>query len=217
MRVEAYLEGPSDVFAMEKLLASLVQRKRREGVTIKFFRARKGDGKAYLVNLLPVDAARTLPSEPNVIMVVVPDLYPKDKPRRHQTYEELQQLVLANFRAALPQRQRGAGLEERFKVFCFKFEMEALLLAAESRLAARLGAQRLTANWRIPVEDQNHRHPPSTVVQALFLRHKKVAYVKTVDAPAILAGADYHEIAARCPQCFKPFVEFLEACGPAGA
>ena len=32
----------------------------------------------------------------------------------------------------------------------------------------------------------------------------------TVDAPLIMSAANYQEIAARCPQCFKPFVDFIE-------
>ncbi|MFH1036123.1 MAG: DUF4276 family protein, partial [Pseudomonadota bacterium] len=215
VRVEVYLEGPSDVFAMEKLLAPLVQRKRREGVGIKFFRARKGDGKAYLVNIAPVDAANTLPMDSGVTMVVVPDLYPKDKPARHETPQELETLVLGNFRKALEDRGRSYSddLTQRFKVFCFKHELEALLLAVPDRLAHRLGLGSLKPNWRQPVEDQNHEHPPKQVVQALFRRHKKVAYVETSEAPAILAGADYQAIAQACPQCFQPLVAFLESCG----
>ncbi len=214
MRVEIYLEGPSDVFAMEKLLAPLVQRKRQEGVGIKFFRARKGDGKAYLVNIAPVDAANTLPADPEVTMVVVPDLYPKDKPDRHETYEELERLVLGNFKKALESRGRqvSADLGQRFKVFCFKHDLEALLLAAPQRLAGRLGLRSLKPSWRRPVEDQNHEHPPKQVVQALFRKHGK-SYDQKVDAPLILAGADYHDIARACPQCFQPLVEFLESCG----
>lgn len=35
-------------------------------------------------------------------------------------------------------------------------------------------------------------------------------YVDTVDAPLILSRVSYQVVAERCPQCFQPFVVFLE-------
>ncbi len=34
---------------------------------------------------------------------------------------------------------------------------------------------------------------------------------KVIDAPLILGAARYSEIADACPQCFKPFVDYLES------
>ena len=42
------------------------------------------------------------------------------------------------------------------------------------------------------------------------LREYNKNYQKTVDSTLILGQAHYQDIAERCPQCFKPFVEFLE-------
>jgi hypothetical protein len=36
-------------------------------------------------------------------------------------------------------------------------------------------------------------------------------YKGTIDAPLILGNSNYTTIAQRCPQCFKPFVEYLES------
>lgn len=216
MRVEVYVEGESDVYAMKNLLAPLLRAKRGAGVNIKFFRARKGDAKSYLVSIAPVDAASTLPADPGVTMVVMPDLYPKDKPDKHETPEQLRALVVGNFKKALADRGRNctSDLEDRFRVFCFKHDLEALLLAAPRQLGARLGNAGLKETWRRPVEDQNHAKPPKAVVQELFRKHKK-SYDQTVDAPLILASADLSAITQACPQCFKPFVDFLESCGAA--
>jgi hypothetical protein len=68
----------------------------------------------------------------------------------------------------------------------------------------------LTITWHKPVEDQNNSKPPKQVVEDLFRNHGR-SYVETVDAPLILGLADYEEIVDACPQCFRPFVEFLEA------
>ncbi len=100
-------------------------------------------------------------------------------------------------------------LKERFKVFCFKYEMEALILAAESALRGKLGVTSRDVTWTIPVEDQNHDRPPSEIVEQLF-RNSGQKYNKTVDPQLILRKTSYQEIAEKCTQCFKPFVEFIE-------
>jgi hypothetical protein len=64
--------------------------------------------------------------------------------------------------------------------------------------------------WKLPVEDQNHEQPPSQIIDSLYREFVKAAYEKTIDAPLILSNANYKDIAERCPQQFKPFVEFLE-------
>jgi len=86
--------------------------------------------------------------------------------------------------------------------------MESLILAAKSELQSKLGVASLTVTWTIPVEDQNHDLPPSKVVDKIFKDYGKV-YKKTVDAKLILGNASYQEIADRCSQCFKPFIDFI--------
>jgi hypothetical protein len=87
---------------------------------------------------------------------------------------------------------------------------KALILAAESELASRLGKVALKSSWIKPVEDQNHNTPPKRIVEQLFNEHGD-KYVDTIDAPLILGAARYSEIAEACPQCFKPFVDYLES------
>lgn len=144
-------------------------------------------------------------------MIALPDLYPKDKAFPHTTPEQLQEGVLAVFDNALKAKKiSDKRIPERFKVFCLKHDLEALLLASKEQLRTRLGKESLTANWTVPVEDQDHDRPPCRIVEELFAGAGK-KYIGQIDAPAILSGVNYAELMDLCPQCFKPFVEFLEA------
>jgi len=46
-------------------------------------------------------------------------------------------------------------MTDRFKVFCFKHDMESLILAAEEGLRQRLGQSQLRKVWKEPVEEQD--------------------------------------------------------------
>lgn len=211
-----YVEGPSDKLAMEALLQDLILRRQQSGVTIQFFEAPSGDKKASVMQKVPRKAANILLNTLNTIVVAMPDLYPYNKALPHQTVGELQAVIFSEFRAAL----RSKGMDddvrylERFKVFCFKHDLEALILAAEEPLALRLNQDNLNVTWRIPVEDQNNNTPPKWVVIELFRKFSKERYSEAVDAPLILGLADYRQIVESCPQCFKPFIEFLEGIAP---
>ncbi|MFH1060006.1 MAG: DUF4276 family protein [Pseudomonadota bacterium] len=215
MKVVVYVEGPSDVFAMKTLLKPLLEAKRHEGVRIEFAHAGKGDAKAYLLTRVPALAATKLPGEPETTIVVLPDLYPPGKADfKDDSPAELAEGVKGKLKAALA-RKGGAAAGDvlaRFQVFCFKHDLEALLLAVPDRLGNRLGLSSLRPSWRRPVEDQNHAKPPKYVVAELFSKHRK-KYDPQIDAPRILDGADYRQVAQSCDQCFKPFVDFLESCG----
>jgi hypothetical protein len=94
--------------------------------------------------------------------VILPDLHPINVPKPHETPAELEKVVLAEFETAI--RQKNYMIQdyrERFRVFCFKYDLEALVLAAEEALAAHLGVRSLKVTWMKPVEDQNKDHPPS--------------------------------------------------------
>jgi len=84
MRVIIYVEGPSDKNAMEALLVNLIDKKSEEGVSIKFFQIkgeennRGGDAKKDLLLKGPTKAVYTL-NDPNSIVILLPDLYPKNK------------------------------------------------------------------------------------------------------------------------------------------
>jgi len=210
MRVCIYVEGPSDKAAMEALLRPLIERKRQEGIAINFFEAPEGDRKTSVLTKVPQKGVNILANDPAAVVIVMPDLYPGNKGFSHQTVPELIAGIRRNFETAL--RTKGltddARMHDRFRVFCFKHDLEALLLAAQRELAIRLGAKSLTVTWRIPVEDQDQEHPPKRIVEGLFADRGK-QYRDTVDAPIILGACSYQEIADHCPQSFGPFVEFL--------
>lgn len=201
---------------MEALLVKLINKKSEEGVSIEFFpikggnNDRGGDAKKELLLNAPTKAVNILCNSPNSIAIILPDLYPKNKGFLHENFQQIEKGIMNNFSQALEKKGiQDERLTERFKVFCFKYEMEALILAAESALQGKLGVTSLAVTWTIPVEDQNHDRPPSKIVEQLFKNSGK-GYKKTVDAKLILGNTSYQEIADKCPQCFKPFVEFIE-------
>jgi hypothetical protein len=217
MRVCVYVEGPSDKAAMEALLRPLIEQQRQAGVAIHFFETPAGDRKTSVLTKVPMKAVDILANDPGSLVVALPDLYPADKAFPHRTAAELTGGIRRNFEAALQAKGLAgdARVRERFQVFCFKHDLEALLLAAHRELAVRLGAKPLPVTWRVPVEDQDQENPPKHIVESLFAERGK-RYRDTVDAPVILAGCQYQDIAERCPQCFGPFVEYLSQLRPPG-
>jgi hypothetical protein len=219
VKVIVYVEGPSDVAVMKVLLARLIEQCAGNGTEIEFYRAPKGDAKRSLLTKVPKKAVDILRGVPESQVIIVPDLHPYNKAFPHKTWEELRDGVFENFRKALKEKDLtdDTRLEERFHVFCFKHDLEALLLAHPDGIRTRLGVDELREDWVLPVEDQingaNPINPPKRVVERIFSEHRQ-KYKDTVDAPMILADADYHELAEKCPQCFKPFVEYLSTiCG----
>ena len=215
MRVVVYVEGSSDQTSMNALLRPLLNQKRQEGVVIEFVQSPEGDKKKILLTKIPIRAANTILNDPYSMVAVMPDLYPKNKAFLHETVEELKAGIYENFGAAL--QRKGGGdddrLKDRFRVFCFKYDLEVLILASEEALKTRLGIDHLEVTWRIPVEDQDHDQPPKKIVETLFKEYGK-RYKGTADAPLILGQSNYLDIADKCPQCFKPFVEFLTNLQP---
>jgi hypothetical protein len=207
-RVIVYVEGPSDRLAMEELLADLLARLQAAGVAVAFIPALS---KNRLMIQTPVKAANVLCHDPHTVVIALPDLYPPNVAFGHTTYEELRQALRHQFERALARKRLDdVRVLERFRVFCFKHDLEALVLAAEDQLATRLGTPSVNTIWIKPVEDQNHDNPPKRIVEQLFIAHGE-KYQDTVDAPLILGASHYPEIAAACPQCFKPFVDYLES------
>jgi hypothetical protein len=215
-KVIIYVEGPSDQAAMEALLKPLIEEKSREGVVITFSRALRGDRKRYILLEVPKRAVDIIVTTPYTIVVGMPDLYPRNKGFKHETFDELKTGILRNFSNAL--RHKGVAddpcVRERFRVFCLKYDLEALVLASQEALRKQLGIDRLKVTWRIPVEDQDHDSPPRHIVERLFKEHGQT-YKTREHAPLILGASDYRDIAEKCPQCFRPFVEFLSSLEPA--
>ncbi len=206
MRVIVYVEGPSDRLAMEELLMPLTQGLAARGIGIQFIQT---DGKQRLLRRSPLKALNILRNEPDAVVIALPDLYPPDIVFPHRTPQELQSGLSGEFRRLLSEKHiDDSRLCQRFQVFCFKHDLEALVLAAEIPLASRLGVNSLNRTWVLPVENQDHGCPPKRVVEDLF-EAQQDRYRDTIDAPLILGSAHYDQVAAACPQCFKPFVDFL--------
>ena len=220
MKVLVYLEGKSDVDCMKTLFGSIAAEREKQGVKISFhllkIRGKTQTGKASLINKGVGKAATILASDPDARVALVPDLYPKDQGGLHKTPEELFELIETKFRTEIENKKlspREQELSSRFVSFCFKHDLEALLLAVPDRLAGRLGVNQdsFQGKWKEPVEDQNHDDPPKKVVERLFKDHKK-KYHPIVDAPAILDGVSPSDLSESCPQCFKPLAEFIAQC-----
>jgi hypothetical protein len=206
------VEGDSDKAAMEALLRPLIERRLEDGIAITFTPTPSTvDRKLSVLHKVPKRAINILRNDLSAHVVAMPDLYPTRRGFTEGTVEELVRGIKANFIQEL--RNHGVDdprVEGRFHVHCFKHDLEVLVLAAEEALQSRLGVARLRRTWCVPVEDQNHDTPPKKVIKELFAEHEEY-YHETIDTPLILGDADYSVIAERCPQCFKPFVEFLES------
>ncbi len=212
MKVIVYVEGPSDKLAMSNLLESLIEQKRLAGIEISFVEAPSGDKKKSVLIQVPKRALNILRNDPNAIVVALPDLYPKNKGFPHSTAEELIDGIHTVFSKEIDGKRikNKKDLSSRFHAFCFKHDLEALLLASPEAIADYLKIDNLNVNWTIPVENQNNDSPPKRIVESIFSTcHKR--YRETVDAPLILSKVKYKELETLCPQQFKPFVDFLES------
>ena len=214
-KVIVYLEGKSDQFAMETLLSQLIEQKFLNETSIVFIGLPPSrSNKAYLLTKIPKRAISIISNDPSATIVVIPDLYPKNSGFTHETADELIKGIKDNFKKELQKKNPDfdTRLLERFKAFCFKHDLESLILAACEALKSRLSPCKPNSwqEWTTPVEDQNNDIPPRRIVEKLFKECKK-RYIGTVDAPMILSKVNYSDIAERCPQCFKPFIEYLES------
>lgn len=210
MKVTVYVESAADAAAMFTLLWPLMEIKSRQGVAVEFRPATEGDRKAFVLTKVPAMAARILSHDPRDIVVAMPDLYPRNTCFAHETFEQLKRGILDNYSAFIRlKRIEGRRLEERFRVFCFKHELEALILAYPEGLRRELNRRTLDITWTVPTEDQNHDEPPSKIVNQLFAAVGRT-YSGESHAPKILNGITYPELAELCPQCFGPFVQFLQ-------
>jgi len=212
MNVIVYVEGASDKKAMEVLLDNLIEEKREQGIAIHFVEAPPGDKKQVMLSKIPIKAANILLNNPDAIVIAMPDLYPKNKCFKHETVAEMSAGIKGNFTEALRakgQRGREYLYLDRFKVFCFKHDLEALILASLDALRRYLNDIQISEDWIVPVEDQDHDNPPKRIVEALFRQHDR-KYHDVLDAPSILRLSSARDIANKCPQCFGPFLDFLE-------
>jgi hypothetical protein len=156
MKVIVYVEGPSDRLAMQELLAGLLTRLHARGITVNFLSV-GNENKKDLMLKTPSKAVNILLNDPQSMVIALPDLYPPNHGFPHATFAELKMGLQDKFKRELERKNvDDARLYERFHVFCFKYDLEALVLAAESQLASRLGVSSIDCTWIKPVEDQNH-------------------------------------------------------------
>ena len=203
--VFVYVEGPSDQLGLRMLLKNIIKKSQQQGNKLDFFPL---GGKEPLLNKGPLKAINILCNKPHSFVFLVPDLYPKNTPFKHENFEELKKEIECRFFKELEKKHYDKRIKERFFIHCFKYDFESLLLATETNLLNRLNAKKCTAKWIIPVENQNFNKPPKRIVELLFKNEGK-KYKDTIDAPWILEQTDYKDLYIKCNQNFKPFIDDL--------
>lgn len=203
--VFVYVEGPSDQLGMRELFAGVIELAGQKGMKVDFYPL---NGKEPLLNKGPIRAINILRNKPDSYVFLVPDLYPRNKPFPHTTFAELKGALLRKFNEELQRKECDDRLANRFFVHCFKHDLEALILASEEPLRARLECPTFLQSWVKPVEDQNHDKPPKRIVEALFSDVGK-KYKDTADVPWILKRTSHQDLVNKCQQNFKPFVKDL--------
>lgn len=168
--VIVYVEGSSDQLGMRKLLSTIIGSANQAGHMIDFFPL---GGKETLLNKGPKKAINILRNKPDSWVFLVPDLYPPNKPFPHVTFQDLKKELELRFMNELIAKNVDERLKDRFRIHCFKYDLEVLLLASNDALLSRLGVSTPSQRWKIPVEDQNHQRPPKRIVEALFLAANK--------------------------------------------
>jgi len=211
-KVIIYVEGIFDKLVLEMLFNDLITHKTSVGVFISIHEAPKGDKKKSVLLKVPIKAADILAQNSHDVVVAIPDLYPLNKGFPHTSFSELESGIRKAFIKRLETKnvKNINTLNNRFKVFCFKYDMEVLLLAAENELINYLKASRFRKTWTKPVEDQNGNEPPKRIVEKLFLEHQQT-YNDRIDATGVLDGVQPELLASECLECFDPFVKFLKS------
>ncbi len=200
-----YVEGPSDQMGMQRLLSSAIESAAAQGTAVSFIPM---NGKEPLLNKGPKKAINILRNRPRSWVFIVPDLYPPNKPFSHTNYVQLKGELEKRFSAEMDRKKCDTRLKQRFKVHCFKYDLEVLLLASEEILLQRLVANKFSRKWKTPVENQNHHLPPKRIVEMLFSNAGK-KYKDTADVPWVLERSDFQDLKTKCPQNFAPFVDEL--------
>lgn len=208
-----YVEGESDRLALKTLLKPLVDKKGAEGISIEFASVGQSgnmsNNKKALLVKYPKKAYQIIRNNRESAVVLLPDLYPYNVGFPHVNHSQLRDGVAKSFAALLSGHENE--LRSRFEVFCFKHDLEVLLLAAFEQLQQYLGIS-IGRTWKREVEEQDDNNPPRKIIQSLFHKAKKRYGVAT--AAEILRKASLEDIRAKCPQSFAPFVEYIEKLKP---
>ncbi|WP_333641587.1 DUF4276 family protein [Mesotoga prima] len=208
-----YVEGESDRLALTTLLKPLIDKKNSEGIAIEFASVGQSgnmsNNKKALLVKYPRKAYQIIRNNRESAVVLLPDLYPYNVGVPHVNYSQLRDGIMYSFAAMLSEHENE--LRSRFKVFCFKHDLEVLLLAAIDQLQEYLGMN-IRRTWSEEVEDQDDNSPPKKIIESLFRKAKKRYGVAT--AAEILRKASLEDIRAKCPQSFAPFLEYIEKLEP---
>jgi len=208
-----YVEGESDRLALTTLLEPLIDKKNSEGIAIEFASVGQSgnmsNNKKALLVKYPRKAYQIIRNNRESAVVLLPDLYPYNVGVPHVNHSQLRDGVMYSFAALLSEHENE--LRSRFEVFCFKHDLEVLLLAAIDQLQEYLGMN-IRRTWSEEVEEQDDNNPPKKIIQSLFHKAKKRYGVGT--AAEILRKAPLEDIRAKCPQSFAPFLEYIEKLEP---
>lgn len=202
MKVWIFVEGRSDVLALEALCGGWKQELGKKGWGIRPIPL---DNKHKYLRKIGPRATEKLKNDQRDLVVGLPDLYPNQGFAAEYEHADLEQLndiqnrlVGQNLKRLVKKADFNSHIE-RFYASAFKHDLEVLLLAASSQLGARLNVSSESAGLRRPPEEQNQDRPPKRVVEELFRRHLKRAYRENTDSNVVLRDADLREIAMRCP------------------
>lgn len=210
MRVYVYVEGDSDVRALQTLMRGYMAACRVRRWGLQFISMKS---KPRLLAKIGAHARERLRAEPGSHVVAMPDVYPTSGygPRyAHGDYESLCDLLQ---RLVSDELSDAPDCIVRFHAHPFRHDMESLLLASPMELASYLHTRDdLTAICRHPVEDQDEQRPPKRVVEETFLtRHyRKIAYRDVLHAPAILRDVQLDRLPRRELPRFWDFLSTLE-------
>ncbi|MCD4782533.1 MAG: DUF4276 family protein [Candidatus Eremiobacteraeota bacterium] len=209
MKILVYVEGISDKLAMEKLLEPLISEAITGGVAIKFIAI---GNKKKLLSTVPIKGANITLNDPQAYVIALPDLHPQNVLFPHRNYEELRDKLLSVFQETVKRKKKSRNCLNRFRVHCFKYELETLILTDKDVLLNYLNLKKTEIEWKIPVEDQNFDNNPTQILNRIFKEAgRNYKKNKTLYAPDLLSQLDYKEVSDVCQQNFKPFVEDLES------
>ena len=214
MKVWIFVEGPSEVRALDALWSKWKIKLGKKGCGIKLISLAN---KARLFKNLGERVVEKLLNDQCDVAVGLPDLYPNrefaNTRYKHRSLEELQEVQIRLVRQALNRKGvRGSDVESfvsRFYGNALKHDLEVLLLSAPNQLKERLKIPNLPRSWRLPPEEQNQDQPPKEIVRALFRRHRRrKSYMQIVDSVAILRDAELLDVTEQCPT-FRSMIDWI--------
>lgn len=200
MKVWVYVEGPSDVSALDALWSPWKAQLKSGGIGFSIHNLKN---KSQFLRKIGHRAAQKLVAEPQDLVVGFPDLYPAGNifgdPFNHTDMATLRDVQQRHVREALKatfgiRQDKIEAYLSRFYAGALKHDLEMLLLVAQDQLRSVLDTNESLGNWIRPVEDQNNEKPPKRIVEELFRTRsrRKKAYRDTIHAPQVMKKASTH-------------------------